>query len=120
MAKHTEYEDVKITVATEKSWNEMIKKIRQKGSQKAKELRKQGHKFKVGILAPRKVRGGDSVPLAGIRFDMDWKMTTRLEMIELAKDLITKSYFLGTLDHSLPTVLGSVIEGKGLYEPRHW
>ena len=37
-------------------------------------------------------------------------------MIELARDLITKSYFLGTLDQSFPTVLGSVIEGKGLYK----
>ena len=116
MAKHAEYEDVEITVTPKKSWNEMIEGIRQKGTRMAKELREQGHKFKVGILAPRKVQGGDSVPLSGIRFDLDWKMATRLEMIELARDLITKSYFLGTLDQSLPTVLGSVIEGKGLYE----
>ena len=65
MAKHTEYEDVEITVTTEKSWNEMIERICQKGTRMAKKLREQGHKFKVGILAPRKVQGGDSVPLSG-------------------------------------------------------
>ena len=116
MTKHSEHADVEITVMPKKSWNEMIAEIRQEGTRMAKELREQGHKFKVGILAPRKVQGGDSVPLSGVTFDLDWKLATRLEMIELSKDLISKSYFLGTLDQSLPTVLGSVIKGKGLYE----
>ena len=36
-------------------------------------------------------------------------------MVESARDLITKAYMLGS-DSALPTVLTSVIKGKGLYE----
>ena len=101
---------------SENSWKNMIEGIRQKGLQLADELRKQGHHFRVEILAPRQVGGGDTVPLCGVMFDLDWKIATRLEMIELARDLITKSYYIGTLDKSLPIVLKAVIEGKGLFE----
>ena len=56
-------------------------------------------------------------PLCGVMFDLDWKIATRLEMIELARDLITKSYYIGyAWTKSLPIVLKAVIEGKGLFE----
>ena len=116
MAKSTGYSEVDVTVIPQKSWDEMIERTRQKGIRMAEELREQGHDFKVSILAPRQVRGGDTVHLMGLRFDLDWKTSTRLEMVELARDLVTKSYSLGTLNPSVPTVLGAVVEGKGLFE----
>ena len=43
-------------------------------------------------------------------------MATRLEMVESAREMITKAYMIDSLDPAFPHVLGSVIEGKGLYE----
>ena len=37
-------------------------------------------------------------------------------MVESAKDMITNACLLGSLDPAFPTVLKSIIEGKGLYE----
>ena len=68
------------------------------------------------ILGTTEVQGGDSVPLRGVTIKLDWKMATRLEMVESAREIITKAYVIDSLDPALPHVLGSVIEGKGLYE----
>ena len=37
-------------------------------------------------------------------------------MVESATDMITNAYIIGALDPAFPTVLASIIEGKGLYE----
>ena len=37
-------------------------------------------------------------------------------MVESAREIITKAYAIDSLDPALPHVLGSVIEGKGLYD----
>lgn len=117
MTKITESTNVKITNMADNSWKEMIDGIRHRGLQLAEKLRAQGHHFKVGILAPRLVGGEENtVPLSGVVLDLDWKIATRLEMIEIARDLITKSYCLGTLDNSLPSILKAVVEGKSLFE----
>ena len=36
-------------------------------------------------------------------------------MVESARDLITNAYIVDSLDPVFPTVLKSIIEGKGLY-----
>ena len=115
-ANVSESAKVTVTVIPKHSWDEKMTAIKKGGIRMAKEMREQGHKFGVEILAPREVRGGDSVPLSGIIIGLDWKIATKLEMVESARDLITKAYMLGSLDSALPTVLTSVIKGKGLYE----
>ena len=111
MARRTESGDM-----PQESWDGMMERIRQEGIRMAEEQREQGKSFKVAILAPRQVQGGAKVRMMGVTFALDWKMSTRLEMIELARDLITKSYVLDELDFSLLIVLGTIIEGKSLYE----
>ena len=48
--------------------------------------------------------------------ELDWTIATRLEMVESARDMITSAYLIDSLDPAFPTVLASIIEGKGLYE----
>ena len=79
-------------------------------------MKDEGHLFKVAILAPREVKGGDTIPLSGVVLPLNWKIAKRLEMVESARDLITNAYILDSLDHGLPTILRTVIEGVGLYE----
>ena len=37
-------------------------------------------------------------------------------MVESAREMITNAYLIDSLDPAFPHVLGSIIEGKGLYE----
>ena len=108
--------DINITVKPKNSWDERISAIRASGIRKAKKIRKQGHKFHVEILGPREVQGGDTVPLAGVKIKLDWKVETKIQMVNSANDMITNAYLVGSLDPAFPTVLRSIIEGTGLYE----
>ena len=72
--------------------------------------------FEVKILAPREVYGGDTVPMMAVTFRRDRKATVRKEMVEIARDLITKSCQIGELDSATVTILGSIIGGNGLFE----
>ena len=114
--KHTETAEFNISVKPEESWAKKISAIRKSGVRKEKELRKQGHKFHVEILGPQEVRGGDAVPVYGVEIALDWKIETRIKLIEAANSMISNAYLIGTLDPAFPAVLGSIIEGKGLYE----
>ena len=98
------------------SWPEIMSAVQEEGLRMANQLREQGEPFDMGILAPREVKGGDKVPLSGVIIPLDWKIAKRREMVEIARDLITNAYMLDSLDPGLPTVLRSIIEGKGLYE----
>ena len=80
------------------------------------QMREQNKRFVVEILAPKEMKGGDTIPVSAVVIHLDWKIATRLEMIESARDMITNAYILDSLDPAFPTVLGSIIEGKGLYE----
>jgi len=113
---HSETADFKVTVKPDESWNKSISSIRKSGALKAKELRHQGHKFHVEILAPKEVRGGDTVPLSGVTIKLDWRIETRIKLVEAANSMIANAYLIDCLDPSLPTVLCSIIEGRGLYE----
>ena len=90
--------------------------IQKDGRELANQKRKQGLTFSTSILTSTVVNSGDKIPLCAVVIPLDWKIAARLEMVESARELITKSYVLGFLDHALPTILGAVIEGKGLYE----
>ena len=114
--KISESAHLSITVKPTHLWDEKISSIRKSGVRKAKELRKQGKKFHVEILGPREVGERDTVPLTGITIKLDWKVETKLKMVESAKDMTTNACLLGSLDPAFPTVLKSIIEGKGLYE----
>lgn len=105
-----------LSVPPADSWDQKMKSVKEAGNRLAKKLREQGHPFDVAILAPREVRGGDSVPLSGIMMELDWKVATKREMVESARDLITNAYTLDSLDPALPAILTAVIEGRGLYE----
>ena len=104
------------TAKSMQSWPEIVSAIQEEGLRMANQLREQGEPFDVGILAPREVKGGDTIPLSGVVLPLDWKIAKRREMVESARDLITNAYILDSLDPMLPTALRSVIEGKGLYK----
>ena len=56
------------------------------------------------------------MPLAAVSIEQDWKRAKNLDLANTARTLITQAYFLGSLDPALPSVLASIIEGRGLYE----
>lgn len=105
-----------VTVWPRQEWNRMLSEVVRRGSLAAGRLREQGHRFVVKVLAPKCVRAEDRVPISAARIGLDWRISTRLEMAKLARELISQSYLIGSLDAALPTVLGSIIEGRGLYE----
>ncbi len=113
---NSESDSIPVTVKPTHSWAEVESAVQEEGLRVAKQLEDEGHAYKVAILAPREVKGGDTIPLSGVVLPLDWKIAKRLEMVEVARDLMTSAYTLDSLDHGLPTVLKSIIEGKGLYE----
>ena len=91
-------------------------RVRKEGVLQAEELRKEGSKFVPMLLAPRVVRGGDEVPLAGVIAKPDSKVVAKRELTNLATELISKAYLMDMLDNSLPAILRAVIEERGIYE----
>ena len=114
--KRTEKAEVPVTVMTDDSWEQGQADLRREGLRMAKEYRRRGHHFALEILAPSHVRDGGSLPVSGAKIELDWKLATKLEIVEAARDMITKFYMLGSLNPALPMILRSVIEEKGLYE----
>ena len=104
------------TAKSMQSWPEIMSAVQEEGLRMAKQLKDEGQPVKWAILAPREVKGGDTIPLAGVALPLDWKIAKRLEMVEIARDLITNAYTIDSLDSMLPIALGSIIEGKGLYK----
>lgn len=118
----TESGEVSVTVKSKECWGKMMKVIKDEGWRRAHKLKNQGRKFDVGILAPKEAPSGDipsgesNIPLASVKLDLDWKIITRLEMVELARDFITKALMLEQLNPALPMTLSTIIEGRSLYE----
>ena len=98
------------------NWDRRMSRIRRNGNRMARRMREQDQQFILRVLAPKVMLSEDSVPLGGAVIDLDWKVATKLEMVKSARDMITNAYTLGSLDPGFPTILRSVIEGKGLYE----
>ncbi len=98
------------------NWTQYLSVIRESGMRMAMQMHEQGKPFIPKILTSTVVKGGDTIPLRAVVLPLDWKLATRLEMVESALEIITKAYVIDSLDPALPQVLGSVIEGKGLYE----
>ena len=109
-------DEYSVTVTPELNWDRMISVIKRNGNRMARRMAEQDQRFIVRILAPKMVQSGDTVPLSGAVIDLDWKVAKRLEMVDSARDMISKAYLLGSLDRGFPTVLRSIIEGRGLYE----
>ena len=91
-------------------------RLKEEGTRMAKQMRRQNRRFVPKVLAPKEVDGGDTIPLRAVIVKSDWKIAARLEMVESATDMITNAYIIDALDPAFPTVLASIIEGKGLYE----
>ncbi len=108
--------DVSITVIPEHSWDEKMAAVKKNGLRMAKDIGEHNVPFVVKPLALKEVQGGDTIPLSGVVIKLDWKIATKLEMVESARDMITNAYILDSLDPAFPTVLRSIIEGKSLYE----
>ena len=74
-----------VSVLTQAQWDEEIL-IRHRESEEIFDyLYLRDDDARDAILAPRRVRPNDTVHMMGVRLDLDWKMSTRLEMIELAR-----------------------------------
>ena len=108
--------DVSVTIMPKHSWDEKMAAVKENGLRVAKDISEHNGPFVVKPLAPKEVQGGDTIPLSGVVIKLDWKIATKLEMVESARDLITNAYILHSLDPAFPTVLTAIIEGKGLYE----
>ena len=91
-------------------------RLKDEGTRLARQMRGQNQRFVLKILVPKEVEGGDTIPLRAVFVKADWKAAARLEMVESATQMITNAYIIGDLDPAFPTVLASIIEGKGLYE----
>ena len=108
--------EARFTIKPKHAWDQEMTAIKECGMRRAKRIRDEGHAFHVEILAPREIHDGDSVPLTAAVVDLDWKITTKMQMAESARDVISNAYLLESLDPALPIVLASIIEGRGLYE----
>ena len=106
----------KVKVKSDEEWAEIMSDTRDEGNRMAKQLQEQGKPFIVRILAPREMKGGDTIPLGGAIFPINWKTPKRLAMVESARDFISNAYKVDSLVPGLRTALKSVIEGKDLYE----
>ena len=107
---------VSFTVTPKRLWDEKMSAIGETSAQPAREIQNQGRAFDVQILAPREISSEHAVPLSAVTLKLDWKIAVRFEIVEYARDLITKAYMLNSLDPALPTVLAAAIEGRGLFE----
>ncbi len=112
----SESADFEFKVLDKQSWRRKIAEAAAKGDRKSKELRDAGHKFKVEILAPNEMSDQESVQLAAVTLPLNWRLATRLEMVEDARNVITKALLLESLDPGLPLILSAIIGGRGLYE----
>ena len=112
MDRVSESSTLSIAVRSRQEWAEVVAD----GERKAKELREAGHAFKVEILAPNELYEQTPVSLAAVKLNLDWKVATRLEMVDGARNFITKALMLGALDPGLPSILSAIIEDRGLYE----
>ena len=117
---HTEYAEAQIEWIPEEEWQKKREERRKAGERISKEMRLQRRTFQAKILAPRYAPKEKSVfkkfNAAAVVIERDWKIATKLEMVEDANNLITKAYVINSLDAAFPLILKSVIEGKGLYE----
>ena len=108
--------EVSYNVIPRHVWDDKMLTVRDNGIRLAKEIQKRGHAFGVEILAPREISDAVPIPLSVVKLGLDWKIATRLEMVEHARDILNLAYMLECLDPALPTVLAATIEGRGLYE----
>ena len=99
-----------------KVWARKKAAVAAESKRKVKALRKAGHAFQVEILGPRELDQQTPVCLAAVVLELDWKLAVRLEMVDDARNFITRAVMLGTLDPGLPPILAGIIEGRGLYE----
>lgn len=118
----SESAELSITVRPKHSWDERMTTLKAAGEHMANELQKRGHAFKVEILGPTEMAPKEvddypqEVPLSSVILDLDWKIVTKLEMVDHARDILTRAFMLNSLDSALPSVLATIIEGRGLYE----
>ena len=101
-------------------WQGKKEEQRQAGVRISEDMRRKGHTFQAKILAPRHAPKDKAVfkefNVATVVIKRDWKIATKLAMVEDANNLITKAYMTDSLDAAFPLILTSVIEEKGLYE----
>ena len=102
-----------IITLSKKNWEKKIAQIATEGDRKAGELRSEGRAFMIEILGPNEVREQSPVQLAAVTLDLNWRIATRLEMVEDARSFINKAVLLDSLDPALSPILSAIIEGKG-------
>ena len=114
--KITEFGEVSVPVMSKENWDKKLSAVKESGIRIADKWRAQGHAFIVEILAPREVCGGQPIPLAAAKIELNWQIGVKLKMVESARDMITGAHMLDSLNPIFPKILASIIEGQGLYE----
>ena len=77
--------DVNVIVMPKHEWDKKMSAIKEDGNRVANQMREQDKPFIVKPLAPKEMKGGDTVPLSGVVIKLDWKITTKLEMVRIRK-----------------------------------
>ena len=106
-----------MNVIPKDKWDEKVAGVRQKGELFAREMRRQGKRFKAAILAPKEVPGGAEVAMQGVVIQRDWKAAAKLEMVEDANNFLTKARQIDIFHPDLLGALKSVLEEEPLPMP---
>ena len=116
MTPHKETTEVRMTVIPKDKWKQKMAAIRRKSDRFVSKHRRLGGRFKVTALYPNSLCGGDSVQMAAVILNLDWKIAIKMDIVQSARDIITKLNLIRALDPAFTSILASVIEEKGLYE----
>ena len=99
------------------NWEEKLRPIKVGGEVVANILsQKNGCDFHIEGIAQHVVLENDSAPTSAAVIKLDWKTSLKLNTVKHAREIITNSYMMGSLDPFLPAVLASVVEEKSLYK----
>ena len=117
---HDEYGYAQIKWIPVEQWKEKMVTLQKEGEQAAEEMQSRGRPFQTRVLNPQEAPENSSengeLNLVAVVIERDWKVPTKLAMIEDANNFLTKAYNIGALNAALSPILGRVIEEKSLYE----
>ena len=109
--------EVTITTLSKESWESKVDRIKQDSLRMQNEFNEANESnFVVRIIAPKEVQPSSQVEMVSAVIEKDWKIAKRIEMVDIARDLITAARSIDMNDPALPIALAASIEGKGLFE----
>lgn len=120
MSKRSATTNVEVQAIPYDEWDEYIAPMILKSRRMAKQMRRNGNEFYVGILAPKTIRGRegeeireqDQIQLVSVKAEFDDLLYMRDKMLDHAREFITFAQMNENNDPHLPIILASAIEGR--------